>query len=88
VEGDPHMAGVSDAMLGAVDEEVRRIVDECYIEARRLLRTNRDKLDAIVQELLARETLDEADVYRAAGITRPVTDGGAIVRAAATTASS
>jgi cell division protease FtsH len=70
-EGDPRMAGVSDALLDAVDEEVRRITDECYGEARRLLRDNRAKLDAIVAQLLARESLDEAEVYAAAGITRP-----------------
>ena len=83
-DGDPRLAGISDAMLNAVDEEVRRIVDECYTEARRLLRANRDKLDAIVTELLSRETLDEPDVYRAAGIARPAADGGAIARAART----
>ena len=37
-EGDPRMAGISDGLLDAVDEEVRRITDECYAEARRLLR--------------------------------------------------
>jgi cell division protease FtsH len=82
-EGDPRMAGTSDAMLDAVDEEVRRIVDECYAEARRLLRTNRDKLDAIVNQLLVHETLDEPEVYAAAGIERPSSTGGAIRRAAA-----
>ena len=75
-------------MLNAIDEEVRRITDECYAEARRLLKSNRDKLDAIVKELLVRETLDEPDVYRAAGIARPVAEGGAIARAAATMPSS
>ena len=64
------MAGISDGLLDAVDEEVRRITDECYAEARRLLRENRDKLDAIVVQLLARESLDEAEVYAAAGIAR------------------
>ncbi len=72
-EGDPRMAGVSDALLDAVDEEVRRITDECYAEARRLLRQNRNKLDAIVVQLLAHESLDEAEVYAAAGISRPPT---------------
>jgi cell division protease FtsH len=72
-EGDPRMAGMSDALLDAVDEEVRRITDECYAEARRLLRDNRPKLDAIVTQLLARETLDEAEAYLAAGIERPAT---------------
>ena len=52
----------------ALDEEVRRITDECYAEARRLLRENRDKLDAIVGALLERESLDEPEIYAAAGI--------------------
>ena len=70
-EGDPRMAGISDGLLDAVDEEVRRITDECYAEARQLLRENRDKLDAIVVQLLARESLDEPEIYAAAGIARP-----------------
>ena len=65
------MAGVSDALLDAVDEEVRRITDECYAEARRLLRENRARLDAIVAQLLARESLDEPEIYAAAGIAHP-----------------
>ena len=70
-EGDPRMFGVSDAMLAAVDEEVRRLVDECHDEARRLIREHRAQLDAIVTQLLERETLDETEVYEAAGIARP-----------------
>ncbi len=70
-EGDPRVAGISDALLDAVDEEVRRITDECYGEARRLLKENRAKLDAIVEQLLAHESLDEAEIYAAAGIGRP-----------------
>jgi cell division protease FtsH len=70
-EGDPRMAGISDGLLDAVDEEVRRITDECYAEARRLLRENRDKLDGIVVQLLAHESLDEPEIYAAAGIARP-----------------
>ncbi len=70
-EGDPRMAGISDGLLDAVDEEVRRITDECYAEARRLLREHRQKLDAIVMQLLAHESLDEAEIYEAAGLPRP-----------------
>jgi len=66
------MTGVSDGMLHAVDEEVRRIIEECYDEARTLLRDNRDRLDAIAQQLLIHETLDEPDVYAAAGLNRRV----------------
>jgi cell division protease FtsH len=74
-DGDARMGGTSDAMLAAVDEEVRRITDECYTDARRLLRDHRDKLDAIVAALLARETLDEPDVYAVAGIAPPQRPG-------------
>jgi cell division protease FtsH len=70
-EGDPRMAGISDGTLDSVDEEVRRITEECYGEARKLLSLNRAKLDRVVEELLKHETLDEADVYAAAGIPRP-----------------
>ncbi|MGV0715322.1 ATP-dependent zinc metalloprotease FtsH [Mycolicibacterium sp. XJ662] len=69
-EGDPRMAGVSDSMLGAVDQEVRRLIDECYAEAREMLRANRDRLHSIVAELLVHETLDEQQVYAAAGVDR------------------
>jgi cell division protease FtsH len=74
-EGDPRMAGISDSMLDAVDQEVRRITDECYAEARRLLRENRNKLDRIVEQLLIHETLDEPDVYAAAGVPRAAAGG-------------
>jgi cell division protease FtsH len=67
-EGDPRMAGISNGLLDAVDEEVRRITDECYADARRLLKENRDKLDAIVAQLLLHESLDEPEIYAAAGI--------------------
>jgi len=60
--------GVSEHTKQLVDAEVRRIVDECYDEAVAKLRGNRDKLDALAKALLERETLDEADAYRVAGV--------------------
>ncbi|MFJ6570895.1 ATP-dependent zinc metalloprotease FtsH [Streptomyces sp. NPDC091292] len=56
--------------LDAIDGEMRRIVDECYEDACRQLGDHRDQLDALATALLANETLDEADAYRVAGITR------------------
>jgi cell division protease FtsH len=70
-DGNPMMSGTSTAMLDLVDREVHRISDECLVQARQLLRENRDKLDAIVKQLLIHETLDEVQVYAAAGIERP-----------------
>jgi cell division protease FtsH len=48
--------------------------DDCYAEARPLLREHRDKLDAIVVRLLERETLDEPEIYAAAGIPLPTAE--------------
>ncbi|WP_113700750.1 ATP-dependent zinc metalloprotease FtsH [Nonomuraea lactucae] len=65
---DGQRSQASPATLAMVDEEARRIVDECYERAVEVLRDNRDKLDAIVAALLEHETLDEADAYAAAGV--------------------
>lgn len=59
------------ATLDAVDAEMRRIVDECYEEACRLLTAHRAQLDALAKALLERETPEEAEAYRTAGIPRP-----------------
>ncbi|MEU6195449.1 ATP-dependent zinc metalloprotease FtsH [Streptomyces sp. NPDC047061] len=60
--------------LDVIDTEMRRIVDECYEEACRKLRDHRAQLDALAQALLENETLEEADAYRIAGITRLTKD--------------
>lgn len=66
----PYGLSAAPATLDAVDHEMRRIVDECYEKACRLLRENRDKLDALAEALMASETLDEPAAYAAAGIPR------------------
>ncbi len=63
--------------LDVIDAEMRRIVDECYEEACRKLRDHRGQLDALARALLESETLEEADAYRIAGITRLTKDGDA-----------
>jgi cell division protease FtsH len=61
-----------------VDAEVRRIVDECYNEAIQRLADNRDKLDSLAKALLERETLDEPEIYLAAGLERSRATAGAV----------
>lgn len=58
------------ATLDTIDHEMRRIVDECYEEACQKLRDHRGQLNALAEALLANETLEEADAYRIAGVTR------------------
>ena len=71
---DPRQLGISDATLTMVDAEVRSIIADCHQKAVALLNEHRDKLDAIAEALLVSETLDEDEVYKVAGITRPAPD--------------
>lgn len=48
----------SEAVASEIDKEVRRIVEECYERAKRLLLENRDLLDAVANRLLEKETID------------------------------
>jgi len=56
-----------------LDEEVRRIVDECHRDAVRLLTENRDRLDRLAEAVLKKDTLDQDEIYVAAGL-RPPTE--------------
>jgi hypothetical protein len=67
-DADPRMSGVAEATLDAVDQEVRRLIEEAYDRAIELLTQHRARLDRVVAQLLERETLDEAEVYAAAGL--------------------
>ncbi|WP_126444864.1 ATP-dependent zinc metalloprotease FtsH [Sulfuricystis multivorans] len=49
---------VSEATMQKVDAEIRRIIDEQYALARRLLEENRDKVEAMAKALLEWETID------------------------------
>ena len=49
---------LSDATAQVVDSEIRRIVDEQYARARKILEENRDKVEIMAKCLLEWETLD------------------------------
>jgi cell division protease FtsH len=66
----PGSEPVSEATKELIDDEVRRIVDEELDNVRQVLSDNRDHLDSLVEALLDKETLDEADAYAAAGLPR------------------
>jgi cell division protease FtsH len=41
----------------ALDEAISRILDECYVEARRILTEKREAVERVTQSLLRQETL-------------------------------
>jgi cell division protease FtsH len=54
----------SETVASEIDKEVRRIVEECYERAKRLLQENRHLLDAIANRLLEKETMDGEELDR------------------------
>lgn len=49
---------VSESTMQKVDEEIRRIIDQQYALARKLIENNRDKVEVMAKALLEWETLD------------------------------
>jgi cell division protease FtsH len=53
-----------------IDQEVHRIVESAHAEATETITEHRENLDSLVAALLEHETLDEAEAYAAAGLSR------------------
>ena len=48
----------SDTVAYEIDQEARRIIGDCYLQAQNLIKENIDKLHAIADALMEKETLD------------------------------
>jgi cell division protease FtsH len=58
----------SEATAEAIDAEVLKIIGESHDEAKRLLSAHRKQLDALVDALLSRETLNEQEILEVTGL--------------------
>jgi cell division protease FtsH len=56
-----HQRDYSEQVAYEIDQEIKRIVDERYDLAKKLLTENRDMLEKISKELLDKETIDEKE---------------------------
>ncbi|MBQ2611230.1 ATP-dependent zinc metalloprotease FtsH, partial [bacterium] len=56
-----HQRDYSEQIAYEIDTEIKKIVDERYELAKKLLRENRDMLEAISKELLDKETIDDKE---------------------------
>jgi cell division protease FtsH len=52
----------SEEIAKAIDQEIRKTIDNCYQKAQEILEKNRDKLESLAQTLLEKETLDAAEI--------------------------
>ncbi len=80
----------SEVTAREVDTEVKRIADECYADAVRLLTEHRSQLDALAHAVLKDDSLDEQQILAVTGLQAPRTEsdgenGETAVAAAAST---
>ena len=54
----------SDVTAAAVDEEVRKIMEDCYNEAKAILSENMEAMDLIAEQLIREETITGQDFMR------------------------
>lgn len=59
-----HQRDYSEDVAAAIDDEIRKLIDEAHHEAYETLVANREVLDALVVELLEKETLGKEDIAR------------------------
>lgn len=59
-----------------IDGEVRRIVDECYVRARDLLKQNMDKLTNLSNVLLEKEVIEAEEIKKIVGIAEKDSEKG------------
>jgi cell division protease FtsH len=57
-----HHNSLSGETAKQIDQEVRRIIDECYVGAQKILEENVDKLHAMAQALMLYETIDSNQI--------------------------
>jgi cell division protease FtsH len=70
--------GVSKRLAAVIDEETKRIIEECYAVAEGTLQRERNRLVALADALLAQESLDEDEIRRVIGVPRPAFDAAAV----------
>jgi cell division protease FtsH len=66
----------SEATAREIDEEVKKILDRSYAEAKEVLSTKRNHLESVSGELLKRETLTGDEFYQLIGKVRPANKPG------------
>ena len=70
-DGNTFQKPYSDSTAKLIDDEVKRIADECFKQARNLLEQNRGKLDDLAHALIEHDSLDEKEILEVTGLTPP-----------------
>lgn len=67
----PLQRDCSEQTASAIDDEVKKILDRAYAEAREILTLHRENHHQVMEELLKRETIEGQDLYQLLGQKMP-----------------
>ncbi|MBP3487755.1 MAG: ATP-dependent zinc metalloprotease FtsH [Roseburia sp.] len=56
-----HTRGYGEGVATTIDQEIKRIIDECYLKAKEIIAENRDVLDACANLLLEKEKIGQKE---------------------------
>ena len=57
-----------------IDQEVRKIIDECYNRAKEVINENKELLTKIAEALLEKEVITSEEIYEIAGMKDPMSE--------------
>ena len=56
-----HTKSYSENIANTIDDEVKAIIDDCYIEAKRILQEHKDVLEACAELLIVKERINREE---------------------------
>ena len=66
-------AQISQEMRARIDKEIKKIIDQCYQRAKKILSKRRSKLDLTAEELIKKESLDGDEFEKLVGYSKKKT---------------
>lgn len=67
---------ISQEILSQIDREIRKIIDNAYAKAKKIILANRGTIDKVANELYAKESLDQDEFEKLAGPKKTVAPNG------------
>ena len=76
IQNNDYFAGkpYSEATAKIIDEEIKKLVDKCYLRVKKLLTEKKELLDKLANKLYENEILVKEDIERIIGPRKPFFD--------------
>ena len=68
IEDNDYVKNISQHTQAEIDKQVKMLIDKCYHTTLAILHENKDKIDAMANRLIEKETIHEKDIEECFGI--------------------